>query len=141
MIAQDANYLRFAERACPQTYTSFPVVGLHSSPEEIQGLTSHQFTLTPPPTSLHSTEIIFAARLIGDKAQSAVSYWWPRLWEGSPHGAHYYLRLPKKFEKPIITDLLKMGFGPKDAVRAKGSCRMSRNYGSNLDFHHGIRWI
>lgn len=53
------------------------------------------------------------------KAQSGAFYWWPKFWEHPPQGAPYYLRIPKDAKKSIVTDLLKMGFGPKDAVRGK----------------------
>lgn len=51
------------------------------------------------------------------KAQSGAFLWWPRFWEDPPYGAPYYLRVVATAKSDIVSDLLSMGFGPKEAVR------------------------
>ena len=68
------------------------------------------------------------------KAQSGAFYWWPRFWEEPPSGGPYYLRIPKNAKESVVTDLLKMGFGPKDAVRGAKGLENEKRLRSQLGF-------
>ncbi len=68
------------------------------------------------------------------KAQSGAFYWWPKFWEGPPYNAPYYLRIPKTAKKNIASDLLKLGFGPKDAVRGKQGLKNEKILRHQLGF-------
>ena len=68
------------------------------------------------------------------KAQSGAFYWWPKFWEPPPYGAPYYLRVPRRFKESIVTDLLRMGFGPKDAVRGIKGLQNEQRLRKQLDF-------
>jgi hypothetical protein len=68
------------------------------------------------------------------KAQSGAFYWWPKFWEHPSTGAPYYLRIPKNAKKAIVTDLLNMGFGPKDAVRGNKGLQNEHTLRKQLGF-------
>lgn len=68
------------------------------------------------------------------KAQSGAFLWWPEFWNPPPSTAPYYLRIPKDAKKSIVTDLLKMGFGPKDAVRGKKGLQNEQKLRNQLGF-------
>jgi len=82
---------------------------IHQLPKTANGLFSEypdapRFILNPP----HNER---------SKAQSGAFLWWPKFWEEPPYADPHYLRVPKEVKKEIVTDLLSMGFGPKEAVR------------------------
>ena len=68
------------------------------------------------------------------KAQSGAFMWWPRFWEDAPYPEPYYLRVVASAKGDIVSDLLSMGFGPKEAVRGKKGLENERSLRAQLGF-------